>query len=504
MSTDASPAARPRLSRSTLSALAAGVARPDYDVGAVRTGIVHLGLGAFHRAHQAVYTDGLLAHDPRWGICGVSLKTPRSTAALAAQDGLYCVAAKGEGTIELRVVGSLREALFLGDDRDRVIARIADPAVSVVTLTVTEKGYCHDPATGRLDRGHPDIVHDLAHPDAPVSAIGVLVAGLAARRAASGAPVNVVSCDNLPHNGRTAEGIVSSFAQARDGALAAWIAAHVAFPCTMVDRIVPAVRPADIEEVARLAGVDDAVPVVAEPYRCWVIENRFVAERPAWEDAGAQIVDDVAPFETMKLRLLNASHSTLAYLGYLAGHDTIWQASNDPQLAALIRRMMDTEIVPTLVAPPGIDLHAYCAELVARFRNPTLPHRTQQIAMDGSQKIPPRLLSTARARIARGASFDHVALAVAGWIRYASGVDEHGAPIRVDDPMAAEFAAIATQASGDPARLARGFLDLAAVFGADLSGNAAFRETVTRDVATLVRDGVHRTLEAHNALSSAD
>jgi fructuronate reductase len=393
----------------------------------------------------------------------------------------------------------VREMLFLGTERERVIARIADPAVHVVSLTVTEKGYCHDPATGRLNVLHPDIAHDLAHPAAPVSAVGVLAAGLAARREAASGPLNVLCCDNLPHNGRTVEGIVTAFAQASDLALAEWIAVHVAFPCTMVDRIVPATTPADVAEAARLLGVADGAPVVAEPYNSWVIENRFAAARPPWEDAGAQVVADVAPFETMKLRLLNGRHSTLAYLGFLAGHEFIWQASADPLLATLVERLMAEEVMPTLVAPPGVDLRAYGAQLMQRFRNPALPHRTQQIAMDGSQKLPQRLLATVRERLAGGGSIANLALAIAGWIRYASGVDEHGKPIAVSDPLSGKFAAISTAARGNAAQIAEGFLDLAEVFGADLSGNAVFRRAVSRDVGGLFRDGVRRTLAVHLA-----
>jgi fructuronate reductase len=488
-----------RLALNSLAALPAPIARPDYDIGAVGVGIVHLGLGAFHRAHQAVYTDAILHWHRQWGICGVSLKTPRVIEALSPQDGLYSVLEKGAEGASARVIGSVREMLFLGTARDRVIARIADPAVRVVSLTVTEKGYCHDPATGRLNALHPDIAHDLAHPEAPVSAIGVLAAGLAARRAAASGPLNVICCDNLPHNGRTVEGIVTAYAQASDPSLAEWIGTHAAFPCTMVDRIVPAVTQADVAEVARLLGVVDAAPVVAEPYNSWVIENRFAAARPPWEDAGAQVVADVAPFETMKLRLLNGSHSTLAYLGFLSGHEFIWQASADPLLAALVERLMADEVMPTLVAPPGVDLRAYGAQLMQRFRNPALPHRTQQIAMDGSQKLPQRLLATVRERLAGGGSIAHLALAIAGWIRYASGTDEHGKPIAVSDPLAGKFAAIAAAARGNSAQIAEGFLDLAEVFGADLSGNAAFRRAVSRDVGGLFRDGVRRTLAVHLA-----
>jgi fructuronate reductase len=486
-----------QLSSTALPALPAVVTRPAYDVAAVRVGIVHLGLGAFHRAHQAVYTDDVLGGDPRWGICGVSLKTPRASAMLHAQDGLYAVLTKSREGTTVRVIGALRETLFLGADRVRLMARFADPAVTVVTLTVTEKGYCHDPATGRLNLDHPDIVHDLAAPDAAVSTVGVLVAGLAARRAAGAGAINVVCCDNLPHNGRVVEGIVAAYARQRDPALGEWIATHVAFPSTMVDRIVPATTDADVAEVARLLGVADAAPVVCEPFGQWVIEDRFVAARPAWESAGAQLVADVAPFETMKLRLLNGSHSTLAYLGFLAGHDFIWQASMDPDLATLVERQMVEEIVPTLVAPPATDLPAYCAQLMVRFRNPALPHRTQQIAMDGSQKLPQRLLNTVRERIAAGASIDHLTLAVAGWIRYASGADEQGRAIAVSDPLAPTFAGIVAASAGDAGRIAAGFLDLVPVFGGELVGHAAFRAAVTDKVVALFRDGVRATLAAH-------
>ena len=481
------------LSLAALGSVPDRVARPRYQVAAVRVGIVHLGLGAFHRAHQAIYTDAVLARDPRWGICGVSLKTPHATRSLAAQDGLYTALEKDQSGTRVRIVGALREALFLGAEREKVLARCADRNVHVVTLTVTEKGYCHDPATGALDLAHPDIVRDLAAPRAATSAPGFIVAALAARRRAEAGPVSVVCCDNLPHNGRVVAGIVTAFARAADPALADWIERNVAFPSTMVDRIVPATTPADIAEAGRLTGLADAVPVVFEPFRQWVIEDRFAGPRPAWEDDGAQIVTDVAPFETMKLRLLNGSHSTLAYLGFLAGHEFIWQASADPALAALIERQMADEIAPTLVAPPGVDLASYRARLMMRFRNPALPHRTQQIAMDGSQKLPQRLLGTVRDRIARGAPIRHLALAVAGWIRYASGTDEAGAAIAVSDPLADEFRRIARAAAGDPTALAAGFLDLRAVFG-DLGDDASFRAAVTRNVVALFRTGVRRTL----------
>ncbi len=483
----------PALSRAALATLPAAVARPAYALAGIGVGIVHLGVGAFHRAHQAVYTDALLARDPRWGICGASLRTPRAIAGLTEQDGLYSVLWKDGSGTRAQVIGALRELRFAGDDRAGLVARMADPRISVVTLTVTEKGYCHEPASGALDFAHPDVVADLANPDAPVSTPGTLVATIAARRAAGAGALNIVCCDNLPHNGRTLRGLVHEFAQARDASLAAYIDGNVAFPDTMVDRIVPATGAEDVAEAARLLGVDDRAVVCAEPFGQWVIEDRFVAPRPAWEDAGAQIARDVAVYETMKLRLLNGSHSALAYLGFLMGHATIWQAAADPLLGGYVAAMMRDEIVPTLAAPPGVDLRAYCASLLARFTNRALPHRTQQVAMDGSQKLPQRLLGTIRDRRRAGAPYARLALAVAAWIRYASGRDEAGRPIDVADPHAREFARLAATHGDNAGALADAFIDLRAVFG-DLADDLAFRTAVREDVAMLFRDGARAAL----------
>ncbi len=489
------------LSFSTLTDVAPAVARPRYDPARVDIGIVHLGIGAFHRAHEAVVVDDVLTHDARWGICGVSLRTATATRVLAAQDGLYTLLMRSAEGTTARVIGSVREQLFLGTQRDELMARFADPAVRIVSLTVTEKGYCHDPATGKLNVQHPEIVHDLAHREAPVSAPGVLVAGLAARRDAAAGPITVLCCDNLPHNGRTVEGIVLALADLWDPALPDWIGSHVTFPSTMVDRIVPATTERDIAETAQLLGVHDAAPVVCEPYFQWVMEDRFAGGRPMWEDAGVQFASDVGPFETMKLRLLNGSHSTLAYLGFLAGHDYIWQACSDPQLGTLVERLMAEEIAPTVPAPSGVDLVDYRRQLLQRFRNPVLPHRTQQIAMDGSQKLPQRLLNTVRERLAGEGSITHLALAIAGWIRYASGTDEQGQAIAVSDPLAPQFRDIVAAAGGDAVRIAAGFLDLAAVFGTDLGKHMRFRAAVTANVVSLFTKGVRTTLATHLAMS---
>jgi len=483
----------PALNRTTLRSLPADVAQPAYDVSGVGVGIVHLGVGAFHRAHQAVYTDALLARDPRWGICGASLRTPRAIAGLAEQDGLYSVLWKGETGTRAQVIGALREVRFAGDDRVGLVTRMADPRISVVTLTVTEKGYCHEPATGALDFAHADVIADLAHPAEPVSAPGTLVAAIAARRAAGAGALTIICCDNLPHNGHTLAGLVREFARARDPSLLAWIDDHVAFPDTMVDRIVPATTAEDLAEAQRMLGVHDAAVVCAEPFGQWVIENRFTGARPAWEDAGAQVANDVGVYETMKLRLLNGSHSALAYLGFLMGDATVWQAASDPPLAAFVEAMMRDEIVPTLVAPPGVDLGSYCAELLLRFRNRALPHRTQQIAMDGSQKLPQRLLATIRDRRRAGLPYTRLALAVAAWIRYASGRDEAGRAIDVADPQQPTFAALAARHGDNRAALADAFIDLKPVFG-DLGEDADFRARIGRAVVVLFRDGARKAL----------
>ncbi|MGH8852092.1 MAG: mannitol dehydrogenase family protein, partial [Casimicrobiaceae bacterium] len=360
--------------------------------------------------------------------------------------------------------------------------------------TITEKGYCHDPATGNLNHAHPDIAHDLAHPGQPRSAIGLIVAALDARRLSNERAFTVLCCDNLPHNGALVRGLVLAFAEARDAALARWIADHASFPSTMVDRIVPATTASDIAENDAGLGLHDAAPVIHEPFRQWAIEDHFVDGRPAWDRVGAELVADVAPFEAMKLRLLNGSHSALAYLGFLAGCDFIYQVAADQEFVAYMRRLMETEVAPTLEVPPGVDLRSYQAALVRRFANPALPHRTQQIAMDGSQKLPQRLLGTVRDNLAAGRSFDLLALAVAGWMRYVGGVDERGREIAVADPLAPEFARIAARHRGEPAAFARAMLGLGAVFGDDLPADERFVAKVVASLQMLVADGARRTV----------
>jgi fructuronate reductase len=488
----------PRLSAATLGHARRRCARPGYDRAALQTGIVHLGLGAFVRAHMATYTDDLLAIEPGpWGIAGVSLKRPDQRDRLAPQDGLYTALQRDGDGITARIIGCVRETLVAPEDPAALLVVLSRPSCRIVSLTVTEKGYCHDPATGRLDAGHPDIRHDLENQATPRSAIGLIVAALHARRAAGEAPFTVLCCDNLPHNGALVAGLAHDFAALRDDSLAAWIAANVAFPATMVDRIVPATTDADIAAAAEATGLYDAAPVSHEPFRQWVIQDRFVDNaRPAWDKVGAQFVSDVAPYEHMKLRLLNGAHSALAYLGFLAGHETIADTVADDVFRNYVGALWDQEIIPVVPPPPGTGLHAYADELMARFANPAIRHRTWQIAMDGSQKLPQRLLSTIRERLAQNLPFPRLALAVAAWVRYVGGIDESGRPIDVRDPLAAQLQATLAAAGPDPAPRVAAILNTAAVFGTDLPQAKTFVAAVTDAYALLLAKGARATAAA--------
>jgi fructuronate reductase len=488
-----------RLSLDTLASVPAAVARPGYDVRNIGIGIVHLGIGAFHRAQTAMFSDDALALDPGdWGICGVSMRSADVRDRLSPQGGLYTAVEKSPAGIRRRIIGSVREVLFLGDEHKQVMTRLATAETRIVSLTVTEKGYCHDPASGTLNLRHPDIVHDLAHPEAPKSAVGVITAALDARRRSHDGSLTVLCCDNLPHNGVLVRGLVMAFAEARDPALARWIETHASFPSTMVDRIVPATTDADVVDNDAALGLHDAAPVVHEPFRQWAIEDRFVAGRPRWEQVGAELVDDVAPYEAMKLRLLNGSHSAFAYLGFLAGHEYIYQVAAQADFTAFMRRMMADEVVPTLNVPRSVDLAAYQQALVTRFANPALPHRTQQIAMDGSQKLPQRLLATVRENLSAGRRIDMLALAVAGWMRYVSGRDEAGHAIKVSDPLAQEFEHIADDSGihrgGTADALARELLGIRAIFGDDLPADERFAGRVISRLTSLFSVGAAGTV----------
>lgn len=482
-----------RLSNDTLPRLPATVRRPAYDRAAVRPGIVHLGVGAFHRAHQAVVIDDLLATGASdWGIAGASLRNPDTREALAPQDCLYTVAVRSGAGTEIRVIGSLLGMEVGKENPERLIARMADPATRVVSLTITEKGYYHTPQTGELDEDHPDVVHDLANPHAPRSAAGFLVEALARRKRAGAPPFTILCCDNLSANGKTVQRIVTRFAALRSRDLGQWIEDAAAFPCTMVDRIVPETTDADRTAVSAALGMTDAWPVITEPFTQWIVEDRFAAGRPDFAAAGVQLVADVTPFEHMKLRLLNASHSALAYLGYLAGYETIAATMADANFAAFAARVMEDAAV-TLKMPAGTDLAAYRSSLLARFANPALHHRTWQIAMDGSQKLPQRLLGAMADRLQLGLPIDTHALAIAGWMRYVTARDEQGKHIDVRDPLATKLADIAQEAGPVAHRLAPALLAIEQVFGT-LGSDPRVAKAVTGALARLYQLGARRVL----------
>ncbi|HTV84470.1 MAG TPA: mannitol dehydrogenase family protein [Dyella sp.] len=468
-----------RLSELSLASLPAAVIRPAYEPARTRIGIVHIGAGAFHRAHQAVYIDDLLADRPDWAICGVSLHSADVSNALMPQDGLYTLLLLGQET-RLRVIGSIRELLCAREEQPAVLARLADPAVRLVTLTITEKGYCL--AGEDLDTAHPDIAHDLAAPETPRSAIGYLVAGLRTRRRLGMNPYTVLSCDNLADNGHRLRRAVLQYAQHVDPRLADWIDAKVAFPCSMVDSITPATDDALRERINAELGCEDAWPIQRETYTQWVIEDRFCNDRPPFERVGATMSHDIAGYDRAKLRLLNGAHSSLAYLGSLMELETVGDAMQQPQLAGFVERLMRHAIAPAIVLPADMRADTYIDAILARFRNPAIRHRLSQIAWDGSQKLPVRLLSTIGDALAAGKPIDALCLPIAAWMHYVGRQARHG--VALVDPLNDTLSAIGLACTGQAQGDVDAFLALDAVFG-PLAHQARFGEALRAAYARL-------------------
>ncbi|CDZ63653.1 mannitol dehydrogenase family protein [Neorhizobium galegae] len=465
----------PRLSAST--ALPPHVAAPGFDRALLKPGILHIGLGAFHRAHQAVYTDAALAAEfGDWGIVGVSLRSIDIVQDLVAQDGLYSVVARSAAGDSAQVVGSITKGLSGVEDQAEILALMADPAIRIVTITVTEKAYGIDPVSGGLDRTHPSVKADLADPTSPKGVIGYLVEGLSRRHAAGLPPFTVLCCDNLPTNGRIVRRLVIELAGARDPALANWIAGHGAFPSSMVDRIVPAATDETRELAETLIGAEDRLALGTEPFMQWVIEDHFLAGRPKWEAGGALFVDDVEAYEKMKLRLLNGSHSLVAYLGQLKDLTFVRDVMAVPEYRALVRRHM-AEAVKTLDPVPGIDLGGYMDQLIERFENPTIAHKTQQIAMDGTQKLPQRIFAGAVEALANGGEASSAAYVVALWIAYARKTGE------INDPRAAELKAAAARMTADDPSAP--FFAIPGLFPQALTENSAWRARVNAELEKL-------------------
>jgi fructuronate reductase len=483
-----------RLSSTSLAAIDRAVKRPLYDRAELQIGLVHLGVGAFHRAHQAVMTEAAIdAGDLHWGIVAASLRSPEMRDALIPQDGLYTVAVRGDGGERLQVIGALKDIIVAPEEPQRLIDVMSQSSVKVVTLTVTEKGYCHDPATGTLNESHPDIIHDLASIERPRSAPGFLVAALRRRRAMGIPPFTILCCDNLPTNGRTVKRVVVRLAALIEPDLGRFVEEQVACPCTMVDRIVPATTDDERKAVSNALGVLDAWPVTTEPFSQWVIEDDFPTGRPRWEVGGAQFTTDVAPFELMKLRMLNGAHSALAYLGLLAGHAHVSDAATDPEFVRYLD-VLWSEIAPSLPQQAGLDPTAYGRTLLTRFRNPALRHRLAQIAMDGSQKLPQRHLQTIRANLQAGRPTTSLVLGVAGFLIHASGLDLAGEPVQVNDPMGAVLAERLACLRSDTPQALTEVLKVGAIFGDDLATHPRFRELLLACTTSLLRDGARGAL----------
>lgn len=481
------------LSNANLRSLA--VPAPSYDRSQVVAGIAHIGVGGFHRAHQAMYVDRLLTagapDSQRWGICGIGVlpHDAHMRDALAVQDHLYTLVLRHpDGRQEARVIGSIVDYMLAPDDPRAVVDRLSDPAIRIVSLTVTEGGYNIDNDTGSFDVHNPAVRHDVTEPDVPTTVFGLVVGALERRRAAGIPPFTVMSCDNMQSNGDVARAAFSAFAELRDPELAAFVGRQVAFPNSMVDRITPATTDADRAEVAHRFGVADAWPVVCEPFTQWVLEDRFGVGRPAYEDAGVQIVDDVAPYERMKLRLLNAGHQGVAYFGRLAGHTYVHDAMADEVFVPFLLRYMHQEAIPTLGDVPGVDLSAYCDELIERFSNPHVADTTARLAFDGSERIPKFLLPVVRDRLRNGGDVRLSAAIVASFAFYCEGSDEAGGRITIEDQRASSLAAAARQ-TGDPLA----FLRQRELFG-DLAGADAFTAPYLRALESLRSKGSRATM----------
>ncbi|OLF54220.1 mannitol dehydrogenase family protein [Pseudomonas chlororaphis] len=485
-----------KLNRHNLTRLAADVQLPAYSPAETRQGIAHIGVGGFHRAHQAYYTDALMntGEGLDWSICGVGLRAEdrRARDDLAGQDYLFTLFELGDdAATEVRVIGAISDMLLAEDGAQALIDKLASPQIRIVSLTITEGGYCIDDSSGEFMAQLPQIQHDLAHPRQPQTVFGFLCAALAQRRAAGVPAFTLMSCDNLPHNGAVTRKALLAFAGLRDVDLRDWIAANVSFPNAMVDRITPMTSTAHRLQLHDEHGVDDAWPVVCEPFVQWVLEDKFGNGRPAWEKVGVQFTDDVTPYEDMKIKLLNGSHLALTYLGFLKGYRFVHETMADPLFVAFIRAYMDLDVTPQLAPVPGIDLADYKDTLVARFSNRAIADQLERVCSDGSSKLPKFSVPSINRLIADGRDTERAALVVAAWARYLKGVDENGDTYAIPDPRAAFCQALVT----DDDRVGQRLLAVDAIFGSAIPHSPAFVEAFERCYTSLRDHGVTRTLE---------
>lgn len=491
------------LSQENLDRLPASVPRPRYDRSQVGQAMVHIGVGGFHRAHQAVYAEDLLHQggDRCWGYCGIGL-LPRDAQmrdAMAGQDCLYTLVERTTGGDRPRVVGSIVGYLFALDDREAVLEKLASPDTRIISLTITEGGYYIDPSTGGLDADHSELRHDLAHPHEPACSFGYLLEALDRRRCRGLPPPTLMSCDNVQGNGDVLKRNLGAFAELRDPVLARWLEG-CAFPNSMVDRITPAAEASHRELVRSGFGIDDRCPVMTEGFRQWVIEDRFAQGRPAWEQAGALITTDVAPYETMKLRLLNGSHQALCYIGMLLGYEFAHEAMADPDIRRLLELTMEREVVGLIPVVPGVDLAEYRVSLLERFGNPAIRDQLSRIGIYGSAGMPKFLLRSIEEQLERGGPIALLSFTVAAWFRFLAGTDEQGRKLELKDPMSARLQGLAVQGGHDPAPL----LGVREIFSAHLAGASGFVRRVQDGLESFYRIGARATLQRALSLTTPD
>lgn len=486
------------LNKTNLAQLSDRARIPQYDRDRVSNGIVHIGVGGFHRSHQALYLDDYIEQEQRlndkqgstWGICGVGLlkHDENKRDILHSQDCLYTLIERSPKQDTARIIGSITQYLFAPDNPQAVIDVLAGKDCRIVTLTITEGGYYVIEGTGEFDAQHPTIQHDLQHPDRPQGVYGFLTAALKQRRQNGLPPFTVLSCDNVQSNGRVLGKMLTAFAKLQNLDLGEWIEGHVAFPNSMVDRITPATTPAEIQMVSDRFGINDAWPVVAEPFNQWVIEDNFCAGRPNWESVGVQMTDDVHPYELMKLRLLNAGHSLLGYLGSLLGYTYTSEAMNDEPIRRAIAGLMD-EVTPTLASLPGVDIGEYKQTLIARFANPKVSDRLSRLCLNSSDKLPKFIFGSLRERLEQDGSIDYLSFTIALWFRYLQGIDEQGRPLAIEDSRAELLTERARLARSNPQPL----LDIEELFG-DLARSSRFVEAVTKYRSEIDRLGTNVAL----------
>ncbi|KPW68065.1 D-mannonate oxidoreductase [Pseudomonas cannabina] len=485
-----------KLNKNNLSQLDADIALPAYAVDNTRQGIAHIGVGGFHRAHQAFYTDALMnsGEGLDWSICGVGLR-PEDRAvrdALAEQDYLYTLYELGDTPdTKTRIIASISGMLLAEDSPQALIDTLSSPEIRIVSLTITEGGYCIDDSNGQFMAHLPQIQHDLANPQQPKTVFGFLCAALARRRDEGTLAFTVMSCDNLPHNGAVARKALLTFAALRDAALHDWIAANVTFPNAMVDRITPMTSTAHRQQLAADKHIDDAWPVVCEPFVQWVLEDKFVSGRPAWEHVGVQFTDDVTPYEEMKIKLLNGSHLALTYLGFLKGYRFVHETMNDPLFVRYIRAYMDLDVTPQLVSVPGIDLDDYKDTLIKRFSNQAIADQLERVCSDGSSKFPKFTIPTINRLIVDQGNLERASLVVAAWALYLKGVDEKGAVYTIPDPRAEFCQALVA----DDALITERLLDVEEIFGLAIPHSAEFVAAFEQNLRDLRELGVSGTLE---------